>query len=388
MSVTAVGVGRRARRTGFWVAVGVVVLVVGGLGAAIGVAGQWQQRDALDPESSGPLGTRAIVEVLRTHGVEVVIARDRSSAREALTGDEATLVLPDAPALSDEALEHLIADADDVVLIEPRSRTLDLLFPGSAPATGFASGPIGPDCAVPDAERAGAVTPGAVYAAREATTGCYPVDDGWGLLVAEREGSRTSAVDGRALFVNEVLADEGNAALAVNLMGRHPRVVWYVPSLADSDLADTSPTLGDLTPAWVSPVIVILLAAGVAAAIQHGRRFGPLVAERLPVTVRASETTEGRGRLYARARDAVHAADQLRIGTLGRLRRVLALGAGASATETADAAAARTGFDRAAVRAVLIDDVPRGDDDLLTLRTRLREIEDAVTAAVRPERNP
>ena len=136
---------------------------------------------------------------------------------------------------------------------------------------------------------------------------------------------RVSAVDGRTLFANESLAENGNAALALNLMGRHPRVVWYVPSLTDTDLTG-DPTLGELTPPWVSPVIVLLLVAGIAAGVWRGRRFGPLVPERLPVTVRASETTEGRARLYARSRDAVHALDQLRVSALGRLARCSAWG--------------------------------------------------------------
>jgi hypothetical protein len=111
------------------------------------------------------------------------------------------------------------------------------------------------------------------------------------------------------------------------------------------------------------------------------------VAERLPVTVRASETTEGRARLYAHARDAVHAADQLRIAAVGRLGAALALGPAATAAEVADAAAARTGLDRAVVRGILLDDIPSNDRDLVTLRGRLHDLEDAVHAAVRPERN-
>jgi hypothetical protein len=125
----------------------------------------------------------------------------------------------------------------------------------------------------------------------------------------------------------------------------------------------------------------------VAAGIWRGRRFGPLVAERLPVTVRAAETTEGRARLYAQARDALHAADQLRIGSLGRLGRMLALGPSASAEEVADAAAARTGIDRGAVRAILIDELPHTDAELVALDQRLRALEEAVHTAVRPERN-
>ncbi|WP_374977467.1 DUF4350 domain-containing protein [Microbacterium trichothecenolyticum] len=376
---------RRGRRIAAWVSIGLALLVIGGIGGAVSAANQWAQRDALDPDSTGPAGTHALAEILRDHGVEVRVARDRASATEALGTGPATLVLPDAPALSDEAVADLAAGATDVVLVEPRARTLDLLLPGSAPAGVAPDTAIEPDCDVDDAIRAGAVAPGALYRADD---GCYPASDGFGLLVDATDGGRVAAVDARPLFTNEHLAENGNAALAVGLMGRHPLVVWYVPSPADTDLADTDPSLGDLTPPWVSGVIVLLLVAGIAAGVWRGRRFGPLVAERLPVTVRASETTEGRARLYARAGDPLHAADRLRIGALRRIAALLGLAAGAAAPEIADAAAGRTGLDRRAVRGILIDDIPRGDADLVALSTRLRDLEDAVRAAVRPERNP
>lgn len=387
---------RRGRRIGAWIAIAVALLVVGAVGAVMSTANQWAARDALDPASAGASGTRALAEVLRDHGVEVIVARDRSAAADALATGPATLVLPDAPALSDDAVEELTADAADVVLIEPRARTLQQLLAGAAPAGIAASEEVAPDCDVPDARRAGPITPGAVFitgpdaGADLDVVACYPDGDGHALLIGERDDGRVAAIDGRAAFTNEHLARAGNAALAVNLMGRHPVVVWYVPSPGDTDLADADPSLGDLTPPWVSPVIVLLLAAGVAAGIWRGRRFGPLVAERLPITVRASETTEGRARLYARARDQVHAADQLRIGALRRLGRQLGLGPAASAPEIADAAAGRTGLDRAAVRGILLDDIPRSDADLVALGTRLRQLEHAVHTAVRPssERTP
>ncbi|WP_019182337.1 DUF4350 domain-containing protein, partial [Microbacterium yannicii] len=298
--------------------------------------------------------------------------------------------LPDAPALSDDAIAQLTDAATDVVLVDPRARTLDLLLPGSAPAGVAPGGVVAPQCDVSDAERAGALAPGATFSRGDSSAeACYPAGDGHGLVIGPHTGGagdsgRVSAVDGRALFSNEHLADDGNAALAVNLMGRHPLVVWYVPGLGDTDIANTDPSLGELTPPWVSPVIVLLLVAGIAAGIWRGRRFGPLVAERLPVTVRAWETTEGRARLYARSRDALHAADQLRIGALGRLGGLLGLGAAASAPEIADAAAGRIGQDRAAVRALLIDEIPQNDADLVSLTTRLRHLENAVRAATRP----
>ena len=378
----------RARRVGTWIAIGIAVVVVGLAGWAMSEIGAWSERDALDPESSGPLGTRALAEILRDQGVEVIVARDRATATEALEAHEATLVLPDAPALSDRAVEGLGDAATDVVLIQPRSRDLRVFLPGSSAAGAAPSGAIAPACDLPEAVRSGAVAPGMVFdPSGGAVTACYPADLGAGLLVQLDGAHRVAAIDARPLFVNEALANDGNAALAVNLLGRHPVVVWYVPSIFDTDLEGADPSLGQLTPPWVSPVIVVLLCAGVAAALWRGRRFGPLVVERLPVTVRAGETTEGRGRLYARAGDAAHAAEQLRGAALGRLARTLALGPAAHADQIADAAATRTGLDRRAVRGVLIDDIPQSDADLVGLRARLRDLEEAVHAAVRPERN-
>jgi len=375
--------GRRRRITA-WVVIAAVLIGVGIVGSLLAGTGEWTERDVLDPESAGPSGTRALIEILREHGVEVVIARDRAAAESALAAGDATLAVADAPYLSDEGLTAVTDAAADVVLIDPRSRTLRLLLPGS---TAYGVGPgevVDPGCDVADATRSGGIAPGAIYQPGGQTETCYPTGGAFGLLIQERTGGRVAAVDGRAVFTNEHLAEAGNAALAVNLLGRHPTLVWYMPSIADSDIAAGDPTLGELTPPWVSPVIVLLLTAGVTAAIWRGRRFGPLVAERLPVTVRAAETTEGRARLYAHARDAVHAADQLRIGALGRLGRMLGLGPSASAPEIADAAAARTGFDRGAVRGILIDELPRTDADLVDLDRRLRSLERAVHASVRP----
>ncbi|MDW4573341.1 DUF4350 domain-containing protein [Microbacterium sp. M3] len=377
----------RRRAVTAWVAIALGLLVIGGIGGAVSAANQWAQRGALDPDSTGPAGARALAEVLRDHGVEVEVARDRAAASAALGRGPATLVLPDAPALSDDAVAALADAASDVVLIEPRARTLDLLLPGASPAGVAADDAVPPDCDVADADRAGAIAPGGLYEPGDAT-GCYPAGEGFGLLVADTPGGRVAAVDARALFTNDVLAENGNAALAANLMGRHPLVVWYVPSVGDTDLADSDPSLGELTPPWVSPVIVLLLVTGVAAGVWRGRRFGPLVAERLPVTVRASETTEGRARLYARARDPLHAADRLRIGTLRRLAALLGLGGNAAAPDIADAAAGRAGLDRRLVRGILIDDIPRTDADLVALSARLTDLEAAVHAAVRPEGSP
>src|SRR5690606_1050452 len=112
--------------------------------------------------------------------------------------------------------------------------------------------------------------------------------------------------------------------LALRLLGAEPRLIWYRPGLADADV-EVPPSLGDLSPGWVVPVMLLGLVTFLAAAVWRGRRMGPLVVETLPSIVPADETVRGRARLYARAGARLRAADALRIGALGRLARELGL---------------------------------------------------------------
>lgn len=377
-----------SRRRGFagWVIVVVAFVLVGGIGAAVSGLGQWSDRGALDPDGAGRDGTRALAQILREQGVTVEVARSRVDALAALgDGEGRTLVLPDSPYLSDDALADLADTAEDVVVVDPRTRAVELLLPGSTSYGYGGAEAVAPACDLAEAERSGAVAVGRTFLPGDGVTGCYPVGDAFGLLWADQGAHRVSMVDAAGVFTNDALADDGNAALALNLMGRNADLVWYVPSPGDTDLAGPPPTLGDLTPGWVTPAIVLLAVAAVAAGIWRGRRFGPLVVERLPVSVRAGETMEGRGRLYARARDHLHAADALRIGATRRLAKALGLGPSATVHEVADAAADRIGASRATVRGLLVDELPRTDADLMSISDRLRNLERAVRAAVRDE---
>ena len=165
-----------------------MLVLVGGIGVVLAGLAQWAQRDALDPDSAGPNGARALVEILREQGLEVVVAHDRAAVRDALAPG-ATLVLPDMPALSDAAVRAVSDGFDDVVLIEPRARTLRLLLPGSSPAGFAADQAVEPGCDLPEAERSGAVAPGAVYEPGPDVEACYPSADAYGLLVAD-DGER------------------------------------------------------------------------------------------------------------------------------------------------------------------------------------------------------
>ncbi|ALJ21281.1 DUF4350 domain-containing protein [Microbacterium sp. No. 7] len=383
--MTAVAAPPRRRAATGWILIAVAVVVLGIVAAAIGSIVRQPALGLLEPDAASPSGTRALVRVLESQGVRVVVARSLAEAEAAAVAGT-TLALGATSPLSDETVQRLAAGASDVVLLEPATRDLRLLL-DAAPA-GIGGETAEPRCELAEAQRAGAVTPWQVFSPASGTVACYPAGDGHGLLVSDRDGTRVAAVDAAGLFTNEHLATEGNAALAAGLLGRHATLVWYLPALADSDLEGDA-SIGELSPDWVTPAITMLVLATIAAGVWRGRRFGPLVFETLPVTVRADETTRGRARLYQRTGDRTHALDRLRLATLDRLATRLGLGPAATVDEIADAAAARLGADRGRVRYILRDGVAGTDRELVDLAEALRGLDDAVAQALHPERkNP
>jgi len=370
-----------------WVILVVLVIAAALLAMRISDAASVPFRGGMDPENTGDSGTLALVEILRDQGVDVQIVRSRTEAAAAVTQDT-TLVMTDPYALSDEAVSALIEPANRVVLLSASSRMLRLLELGDSSASSTAAA-VSASCDLPELAEVGTIHPDRLFAPADGVTGCFTDSEGnAALLVDDRGGIRTVLIEGSRLFGNGYLAQDGNAALGLALLGQTDHVVWYVPSFEDSDLeAEDPPTLGELTPGWVTPAIILLLVSGIAAAVWRGRRFGPLVAENLPVTVRASETMHGRARLTAKAADAGHAAEAIRDGTARRLARRLGLNDRSTTAEVADAVADRIRVPRAPVRELLAGSPPASDEQLLDVARRLADLEDAVDGAVRTERS-
>lgn len=350
------------------------------------VATQPDLSGALHPESANPAGAKALAELVRQQGVEITITRSRTEAQAAAHGD-ATLVLVDPFTLSDEAADELTSSAERTVLLTSSSRMLRLLDLGELGS--LTGGMVESDCDAREFARVGPIEAMRLFEAASGVEACFRDDSGSAaVLHSERDGRTLTLLEGAHLFSNAHLAEDGNAALGLALLAQTDRVVWYVPSFEDSDISgEQQDTLGSLTPDWVTPAILLLLLAGIAAACWRGRRFGPLVAESLPVTVRASETMHGRARLTARAADAAHAAVAIREGTVIRLSRRLGLSARASAQEVADAASDRLRVPRGSLYELLGGASPATDRDLIDLARRLSELEAAVENAVHTERN-
>jgi hypothetical protein len=331
----------------------------------------------MDPVSTGPKGAHALVTLLREHGVDVVVADNVADAEKAV-GPDTLLLVARTQYLTDDALLHrLAATRGAMLLVEPTSHARAVLAPGIR-SGGSSAQDSKPDCALRAADRAGPVEfgPTNTYApvAGLAATSCYG-----GALVRYREQMRTVTLVGSAEFMtNGGLSRAGNAALAMNLAGERARLIWYAPQRPEGH-SPSSGTIVDLIPDNVSWMIWQLGLAVILVALWKGRRIGPLVAEELPVVVRASETVEGRGRLYRSRRARDRAADALRSATLQRLVPRLGLSADTSPPAVTTTVAQRSGTDPDIVWHALFGPPPATDTDLVHLARMLDHIEREVT---------
>jgi hypothetical protein len=383
------------RRAGTWIALAALAVLVAV--ASLAVSGAARQGDALAPDNAAPGGTQALARVLEAQGVEVTLATTLAETRDAVgDGEDTTLVLgATSDRLDDDRLAEVGRLATRTVLLAPDFRTLQAITPDVAAggAAESADRALDAACALPAARAAGSVPDDAPvfrYLGDDASAAvtCFPDDTGDAFALLEvpaalAPGGTVTVLGADPILTNDRVAEQGSAALALGVLGERPRLVWYTPS-PDDAATDAPPTLGELTPGWVTPAILLLGAAALAAAVWRGRRFGPLVVERLPVVVRADETAEGRARLYQRADARGHALDALRVGTVDRLASTLALGRLASVDDVVAASAAALREDPAAVRRLLLDDRPRTDRDLVELAGRLAALERRVARAADP----
>lgn len=331
----------------------------------------------MDPEATSPSGGHALVTLLREGGVEVVVANNVADVERAARPDT-LLLMAQTQYLTDNTLLGRLADVPgDLLLVDPTTRARTALTPKLrvGAADEFSNEP---NCPLPQANRAGSVNFGPTDAYRAKRdldlVSCYG-----GALVSYRDQGRTLTVVGSSHFMtNDGLLEEGNAALAMNLAGARPRVIWYAPQRVEGHSTPHG-SIFDLIPENVTWIVWQLWLVVVLVALWKGRRLGPLVAEELPVVVRASETVEGRGRLYRSRRARDRAAEALRTATLQRLLPRLGLGPSAAPPAVVLTVAERCGANPDLVQYHLFGPPPANDGDLLQLARALDDIERQVT---------
>lgn len=314
---------------------GILLALVLLLAAAVAIAAvrSGAQHGRLDPRSADPYGSRAVAELLADRGVTTRVVTT-SEAAGAAAGPDTTLLVTTPDRLTERQQSRLRAATENsrgrTVLLAPGTPSVSTLAPGvTADATPSLDSTLSPRCDLPAAERAGPADIGGLRydtLAPEADA-CYPSDGLPSLLrLPSPEGPGDTVVLGAPdILFNDRIDEQGNASLALQLLGSRPNLVWYLPSPADDaatdDTADRS--FFDLIPdGWLWGTLQLTVAAALAA-LWRARRLGPLVPERLPVAIRASETVEGRARLYRKANARDRASAALRSATRTRVAPLL-----------------------------------------------------------------
>ena len=351
----------------------------------------------LDPSSTDTTGAHAIADILSGRGDTVIRAVTPAAAESAAREpgqDAVTLVVTSPGLLTGIQLGGLARVHADLVLIGPDADALAALAPrvsvaGPAPVQSLA-----PGCGLTAARLAGTADMGGAQlnlqqpatplrhrAAAARTAQCYPTG-GHPSLVRYTAAGRVITVLGTGnALTNGSLAQAGNAALVLNLLGSDTRIIWLVP--APPELGAGLPSGGQQSVLNLIPLPAYLVAiqlgiAAVLAALWRVRRLGPLVPEPLPVVVRASETVEGHAGLYRSRRARGRAAAALRSAMLARTLPALGLAPDARPGEVVAAFSARSGSGQTRIEAMLFGPVPGDDAALVALADDLDVLESEV----------
>ena len=254
-------------------------------------------------------------------------------------------------------------------------------------------------------------------------TACYPTDGSADPAMVslhdEATGGDVILLGWTDFTENEYLAQQGDAALALDLFGAHSTLVWLATQFTEDNnlngcvgqaCASGTPnpnqtgngaggsgaggggsgsgggssqavTLAQLIPHWIWWMLLQLVLAAAALAYWRSRRLGRLVGENLPVKVRAAETVEGHANLYRRASATGRAAGLLRSATARRLAPLLGLPAGPAGRKPETLVlpvAERLRLPPEQVHAILAGEAPMTESELVRLTDQLDRLEQEV----------
>jgi hypothetical protein len=371
------------------------VAVVLGVALVVAVAGRGPEEGApLDPGSAGPLGTKALMDVLRELGGDVRISSDPPGS-----AIQTTLLLSDD--LTPDRRQELLGwvrEGGTLVVADPSSSVTEV-DPAGSTRIGLLDAEIERRCdvaALRDVNRVAA--PGGVVFEVPANRGgpgdrqggppedpgvaagtraCFPRNDGAWLLVQPLGQGSVVRLGGASVLVNQELGEADNGLLLAGLLVPAPGTAVRVlqPPLPGGGDAG----LGDLVAPRVRLALWQLVVAFVLLALWRARRLGRPVAEPQPVQLPGAELVLAVGNLLQRAKGRGQAA-----GLLGDdLRRSLAERLGLPPTAppdlVADTVAARTGIPRERVLRTLSPTTPRDEAELVALSQAVDDVRREVT---------
>lgn len=392
----------RWRKYRFWIIGAAVFVLLSVLAFLLNDSGN-RSIDALAINNPAPAGAQAAASILENQGVDVTATKSLAETTDALVqnayGSSTVLFYDPRNILSSAQVSELSAvvaeNGAKLVAITPGPLTVKSLSPElSSAGTTAGSQQVAAQCDHPAAVAAGSISGGAPDPALDAGPAKGPLmlfkgaqtcfspeakagTSSGGLLASNSAGDIT-ALGFSGVVNNHNLAQAGNAALTFRLLGSKPNLLWYTSSVSDIPPAQNPPGMAELTPAWMLPASAWLMLVALVGVLWRGRRNGPLVAEPLPVIVKASETMAGRARLYQDARAVDTATRTLRHASLTRLARALRLGHAADPSAVVEAVAGASSRSSAQVHAILLGEAPTTEKDMLRIAADLAALEEEV----------
>lgn len=334
----------------------------------------------LDPTSTGPLGTKALVLLLERLGGDVSLSAELPPA-----GGVVLLLVDDLDVTERDDIRTWIDGGGTLVTTDPRSplvRTGLAVPPGqTGDDDGIPTDVVDRRCESPVFAGAARIRPGgsARFQVDDDGATCFRDDDGGFVVVEERGAGAVVAVASPLVWVNELLNDEDNSVLAASVLAPRPgtRTVFFrapVPGGGNDSLLD-------LLPDRVVTALWQLVVAFGLVVLWRARRLGRPVLEPQPVELAGSELVVAVGDLLQRSQQRDAAGAMVRAAG----RREVAERLGVSPTTPVDVVAHvvadRTGLDRAKVHDALRDRPVASDRDLIELARELDSIREEVAHA-------
>lgn len=368
----------RARLRAWWPLAAVVAAM---LAVALAAGAPPTDGPPLDPSSTGPQGTKAIVDTLRLLGADVSVQSEPPDS-----STTTVLLLVDG---LDDATRDEVADwveAGGTLVVTDVSSPLSPVQPVGTAALLFLEPELRRDCDVPALRQVERVdVPGAILQevpAAAAATGCFRGgEDGAWLVVVPAGDGTVVAIGGAGFLTNGGLDDADNGLLATTLLAptRSERVVVLrppAPGEGDRGLLDL------VARRWKLALVQLAVAFGVLV-LWRSRRLGRPVLEPQPVPLAGSELVVAVGELLQRAKGREQAASVLRDDLRRWLAERLGLPPATPAEVVAEAAAARSSGDVSVdeVSAVLAGGQPANEDALVALAHSVESIRQRMRSA-------
>lgn len=340
------------------------------------------------PNNPRPTGARAVGQVLGNNGVKIRYATTLPQALDTAVPGSTVLVYSTSLDFAPEQVQTLLNTGADIVLVSPTPAMLegaDLSIEHGPYLQD--SGPIPAQCEAPGAVAAQEITSnGGGYVLKDDhvlkdgeqvldLSRCFGADDSFHFAQVVRADQVISVFDDADAWSNRRILSAGNAALALHTLGRHDTLTWFAPTRIPLALEGD----GIVLPKEFAIATAILGIAVTLLILSSIRRFGPVVTERLPVVVQASETTRGRGRLYRSARASGRAGAALRAATAARLAQRLGVPRSGARESLITAIAGATPHSPVYLEALFYGPAPTTDAELVALAHSLSALESEIT---------